>query len=157
MKIFGAGIRCEVCSAQPYPDDPSIRETFSLTKVADAWYCEEHVPSKRERVARAATATPAEALDAFEAALGTENGRFQEALVGDHADLAAAFKAYVDKVRRALAEVKNAFTPQKPPASPDDAPKGRRSPKKITKTERRGEGQQDWVAGAAPAASEGAP
>jgi hypothetical protein len=42
MKVFGAGIRCSRCDAQPFPDDPeTTRESFDLLKVDGAWLCEE--------------------------------------------------------------------------------------------------------------------
>jgi hypothetical protein len=60
VKIRGADIRCVVCGAEPWPDDPGVRETFDLIKL-DAkdrptggdegrWVCEACPP--RARVAR---------------------------------------------------------------------------------------------------------
>jgi hypothetical protein len=47
VKSFGANILCSVCQAQPYPDPGSgFRETFSLTRVSDVWFCEQHLPPK---------------------------------------------------------------------------------------------------------------
>jgi hypothetical protein len=42
MKVFGAGIKCSVCDAQPFPDDPTrTRESFDLLKVDGVWLCEQ--------------------------------------------------------------------------------------------------------------------
>jgi hypothetical protein len=53
MKIFGAGIKCVVCDAQPFPDDPAVRETFDLLKIDGAWLCELHRAPEEKRAAAA--------------------------------------------------------------------------------------------------------
>jgi hypothetical protein len=167
MKMFGAKIYCAICSAQPYPDDPSIRETFDLRRFGPngaptaspaegEWRCSEHFPP-RQRVPSTARVTPLEAVAEFERLLTAEGARLEEALAEDSAGLLADFKAYSGEVARALAEVKKALTPQKPPPSLDDAPRSRRLQKKIKAKERRGDGQQDWVSGTAQPASGDSP
>ena len=100
--------------------------------------------------------SPLEALSEFERLLETEGARFEEALREDCVGLLADFQAYSGEVARALAAVRKALTPQKPPASLDDAPKSSRLPK-IKAKERLGEGQQDWVAGDAQPAGGASP
>jgi hypothetical protein len=57
-KIFGAGIVCIVCGAQPYPCCELVRQDFDLHRfnlngVLSAspkkgfWYCREHSPKRR--------------------------------------------------------------------------------------------------------------
>jgi hypothetical protein len=57
-KTRGANIACAVCGAEPYPDDPAIRETFELRrygpdgKIAEGpkpgeWRCSQHIPERR--------------------------------------------------------------------------------------------------------------
>jgi hypothetical protein len=53
MKTRGANIRCVICGAEPWPDDPGVRETLDLIKL-DAkdkptggegrWVCERCPP-----------------------------------------------------------------------------------------------------------------
>jgi hypothetical protein len=50
VKIYGAGIFCSICHAEPFPDDPAtIRETFDLLRVNGEWFCEQHRPSEKEK------------------------------------------------------------------------------------------------------------
>jgi hypothetical protein len=160
MKTFGAGIFCSVCSAQPYPNNPATtRESFDLQRVNGEWFCERCRPAQK-RAARPVASSPLEALRQFEQLLEGERARFEGALVEDCEDcgyLIDDFRVCSDEIARGLAELRKVLTPQKPPASPDDALKGRRSQKKISAKERAGDGQVDWVSGDAQSANEAAP
>jgi hypothetical protein len=148
MKVYGAHVYCSApgCHAEPYPDHSSgHRESFDLLCITGEWRCELHRPARKEHTPRAVGVTPLAALSTFEDLLKTEGARLEEAVVEDCAGLLADFKAYSDEVEHGLAELRMALTPQKPPASPDDAPKSRSTPKKIRKVERLAPGQQDWV------------
>jgi hypothetical protein len=135
----------------------ATRESFDLLKIGDRWFCERCRPAGQKRAPRIVAASPLAALSEFERLLEAEGTRFEEALVEDRDGRLADFKAYSGEVARGLAEVRKALAPQKPPPSLDGAPKSRRPPKKIKANERRGDGQQDWVAGDAQPASEDAP
>jgi hypothetical protein len=90
-KTYGAGIRCAICDAQPWPDDPAIRESFNLTRSDDGWRCELHaLPGKRARVSASPLAALAEV----------------ERLVMDE----AAYSA----IRRALGALRKTITPREP-------------------------------------------
>jgi hypothetical protein len=66
-KVYGAGIKCVACGAEPYPDDPATtRETFTLLRLdsngrpADSpqpgeWFCEQHLIAKQDLPAKRAT------------------------------------------------------------------------------------------------------
>jgi hypothetical protein len=56
VKSYGANIRCSVCGAEPYPDDPTTRETFELKRYACGWRCERNLPKASERRAASASA-----------------------------------------------------------------------------------------------------
>jgi hypothetical protein len=52
MKVYGPGIFCSECHAEPFPDDPAVRETFDLMRGADGeWRCELHRAPEDKRVA----------------------------------------------------------------------------------------------------------
>lgn len=157
-KTYGAGIRCSICGAEPYPpDDPAIRETFNLTRLGPdgraaeglepgAWFCEQHLPAKQSGSAKRECAASGSALANFEEILEAEGARLEEALKDRDDDGAEnALTTYRREVARALAGLRKAFAPQKP-ASSNGAPKSRRpARKKIRPEERLAEGQQDWV------------
>ena len=115
-------------------------------RVGDAWFCEKHRPPKEKRASRLAANSPLEALAGFERRLETESAHLEAAITYGGDDLLGEFKVYSGEVARAPAEVRKALTPQKPPASPDGAPKSSHLPK-IKAKERMGDGQQDWVTG----------
>jgi hypothetical protein len=65
-KTRGANIFCAVCHAEPFPDDPGVRETFELCRygpdgqVAESprpgqWRCSQHIPKRRPNTAVKAT------------------------------------------------------------------------------------------------------
>jgi hypothetical protein len=155
MKTFGAGIVCSICSAQPYPDNPTTtRESFDLALVDGSWFCEQCRPAKVKSPPRPVVASPIDALGECERQVEAASAGFRETLVEDlNSDLASDFKLFSDQVARACAEAKKAVAPQKPP--PDAAPASR-APKQIRKVERLGEGQADWVGDVQPAV-EGSP
>jgi hypothetical protein len=49
--IEGAGIKCSVCGARPFPgfpsDAPDCRQDFDLMKIGNEWFCSQHQPRKR--------------------------------------------------------------------------------------------------------------
>jgi hypothetical protein len=56
-KVYGAGIKCSVCGAEPWPDDPAkTRESFDLLKIDGVWLCERCRPPEEKRVAAAEAA-----------------------------------------------------------------------------------------------------
>jgi hypothetical protein len=147
MKTFGANIFCSVCQAQPYPDNPAIRETFNLTRVGDDWFCEEHRPPKAKRAPRVTAATPAEAVDQFERILATEFAALEEAVDdGDRGDIADALKGYGDEFKRALTDLKKVVAAQAPAPVEKATQNKRPRLKAITVRERDQEGQGDLIA-----------
>jgi hypothetical protein len=67
VKTFGAGIFCTKCSAQPWPDDPAIRESFDLLDTSEGWRCELHRAGLS--IPRAKPVTASQALEGLERAL----------------------------------------------------------------------------------------
>jgi hypothetical protein len=98
MKIYGANIFCNVCHAEPWPDDPAVRETFDLIRVKEGWRCEAH-RSPGQRAARIAV-TSAAALAELEQAI--------------------AGKADPAEIARALAALKKTIASRKPPVRPSE-------------------------------------
>jgi hypothetical protein len=120
-------------------------------RIGDSWFCERCRPA-RSHAPRAVAATPLAAMDAFEQLIMAEGARLEETLRDSRDDDSeVAFQAYSSEIGRGLTSLRKAIAPQKPPASPDGAPRSRRTPKKIKATERHGDGQVDWVAETAAA------
>jgi hypothetical protein len=125
MKSYGARIRCATCGAEPWPDDPGIRETFDLRRfgpdgrVAESpkkgeWRCSEHFPKPNERRAPVASVRPAEALAELEETLAVENARLDGAVFdtdGAFDDIVEALDAHHQKIERSLAKFRKAATP----------------------------------------------
>ena len=151
MKTFGANIRCSVCDAQPWPDNPATtRETFDLARIGADWFCEQHRQS-RKRVSRAAAVTPTGALNEFERTLTDLTARLEAAFAGsfdlsedDRNDVYDAFAAYREEIARDLNEVKTAIATQEPP--PDQSKPKRPARKRITSAEHRHEKQGEPLA-----------
>jgi hypothetical protein len=165
VKSYGANICCSVCSAEPWPSDPTVRASFDLRRFAangepaaspaeGEWRCELHRPPKR-RVPPAARVTPAEAVTEFERLIAVEAAHLEAALPIDdddnNDDREAALGDFRREIERGLGELRKAIVPQKPPASLDETPKGRRSPRKLSAKERIG--TLDWVTGDAQSAA----
>jgi hypothetical protein len=148
MKSFGANIFCGVCAAQPFPDNPAIRESFNLTRIGDDWFCEQHRPSTKEkRASRAIAAAPAEAVDQFEQVLAGEFAGLEEAIANDdRGDAAGAFKDYGEALGRALTDLKKAIVEQTPGRVEKAVQNKRPREKPITARERDQEGQGDLIA-----------
>jgi hypothetical protein len=129
-------------------------ECFDLERVGDAWFCPEHRPPKK-RAPRAATQTLTGAMAEFERLFAAEGSRLEETLSqadrsddksGDlFIDMDHALEAsnnYRAELGRGLADLKKAIVAQEPP----QPAKPRSTARKITKRERRGEGQGELVA-----------
>lgn len=142
MKSRGANIFCSVCHAEPWPDDPAIRETFDLQRVDDGWFCELH-RAPRKRTPRPATRAPLDVVAIFERTLAGELGRLAEAVDDDASKSVEACRA---ELERGLGGIRKAIAAHEPPAA------AARSKRKPSPTVNR-EGQGDLVA----FASNGAP
>jgi hypothetical protein len=124
MKRFGAFVVCSICSAQPWPTDAAIRETFSLLRLGPdgrpaetpskgEWRCEEHPIARQDLPAeRAPRASPIEALTNFENLLTAESARLSEEVVTGHPDDAVtALASFQQEVGRGFAELRKAVQP----------------------------------------------
>ena len=125
MKSYNAGIYCQTCHAEPWPDPGSgFRETFSLIRLgpnglpADSpapgeWRCEEHPIAKSGLPARRTSrVTPLEALADFENVVAAESARLgEEVTAGDRDDAEAALAAFQQEVGRGLASLRKAVQP----------------------------------------------
>jgi hypothetical protein len=149
-KTWGAGIRCTVCAASPWPDDPATRESFDLRRYGPngapaaspapgSWFCERHVPPRRD-IPRAAGVTPFEALAEFERLFSAQGARLKAALRGhDDDDSQVAFEAYRE-LERGLASLKTAVALPEPPGG-----EGKATRQKPISKGKPSEQQGDWL------------
>jgi hypothetical protein len=108
MKTRGANIHRSVCHAEPYPDDPTIRETFNLLRVGDGWFCELHRPAKKTRTERTVPVASVTAVDVFENLIGEQFAILGEA-IDDGAETAwQALETVEEEVARGLEALKQA-------------------------------------------------
>lgn len=141
MKTRGANIFCLVCHAEPWPDDPAIRETFDLRLVNGGWRCEQHRDRVPKRAPRSAPQTPRQALAELDAALAKEGARLDEMLAAletnagdDDADRAAARKTAKrlrDGLECGLADLRALLFPPPSRARPATA-SDRRAPRQTS-------------------------
>lgn len=116
-KVFGAGIFCSVCQAQPFPDPGSgLRESFDLQCVGDRWLCEQHRLRKQKRASRPAPKERVSsaddrdaAVEAFEALLRVQAARFNGSVDDEEDPLAEAFEDFWAETERGLGELKRAL------------------------------------------------
>jgi hypothetical protein len=120
-KTYGANIRCCICGAEPWPDNPATRECFDLGRfgpdgrpaespTVGEWRCDEHRPERlpKQLLSRDA-ASPTEALHEFERLLATEGARLDEALASLDDDFAEiAVKAFHEEIARGLTDLRKA-------------------------------------------------
>jgi hypothetical protein len=160
VKSYGANIRCAFpgCGVEPWPSDPSVRETFNLTRYGPnglpsdspapgEWRCEEHPIASQDAPTKRVRATPTEALTDVGNILEAEIAGLEEAASERGGAGETAITLFRREVERALSDLRKALTPQKPAAASNGAPGNRRPPSKLKAIERLGDGQQDWVAG----------
>jgi hypothetical protein len=123
-KTFGARILCSVCSAQPWPSDPAVRETFSLLRLgpngrpADSpapgeWRCEAHPIAEQDLPAkRAPRVAPVEALTSFGNVIEVEIARLGEEVAhGDRLDAEEALAAFQKEIERGFDSLRKAVQP----------------------------------------------
>jgi hypothetical protein len=158
-KSYGAGIKCVICGSEPWPSDPSVKESFNLRRFGPngapaespaegEWRCSEHFPP-RQNIPPATRVTPRDAVAEFEQLLLAQGARLEEELAirsgSDDDNNDAAFEAYRGELDRGLASLRKAIAPREPP-SPGDTPKLRRPKRKpITANERAHEGQGSLI------------
>jgi hypothetical protein len=93
----GAGIKCAVCSARPYPElslPAVVRQCDDLMKVGDRWFCDLHRPAQPPRKPR----PPALPFTAKLKAIRTELGAIARRV--ETQDISAA-----DRLLAALADI----------------------------------------------------
>jgi hypothetical protein len=130
------------CGAMPWPDDPGIRETFSLRRFGPdgrpsespapgEWRCELHTPEPRSIPKQRPDVSRSEVLSEFEDLFTAELGRMEEALDGVAAS-PDPLKIFQKEVERGLAALKKTIAPPKPNDTAAK-PKARRAPSRTTK------------------------
>jgi hypothetical protein len=109
MKTRGANIHCSICSAQPFPDDPAIRESFDLLRADGDWFCELQRPAKKVRMQRVASVASPTALDMFENMIGEQFATLAEAIDDKNETAWQALETVEEEVARGLEALKKAI------------------------------------------------
>lgn len=120
MKVYGANIRCAICDAHPFPDNPATtRETFDLQRLGlnglpaespapGEWRCEAHPIANQDLpVRRAPRRAPTAALTDFENLIASEAGLLEEAAADEDA-VPGALITFREEVARGLASLRKA-------------------------------------------------
>ena len=110
MKTRGANIHCSICSAQPFPDDPAIRESFDLLRADGDWFTRASPPGQKgPRMQRVASVASPTALDMFENMIGEQFATLAEAIDDKNETAWQALETVEEEVARGLEALKKAI------------------------------------------------